>query len=280
MEDFRIAAVSCTSPLGQIGNNLEQTIHWTRQAHAQGADLVCFPELNLTGYCNSPRASDTALSVPGPVTDRLLRLAADENITILAGLAEHNPRGLPFASHGLFTPDGRIEMYRKLHIAPPEKRCYAPGDSVPVFDIGPVCLGIQLCFDAHFPEISSIMTDKGAELLFFPHASPRGSAEEKNISWTRHLSARAFDNGVYVVACNQAGENGNGLYFPGNSLIMDPLGRIIAQETSGKASMLMADLKSAELEAVRSHPMRHFFPHRRPDLYAKEMVRIDSSSKL
>jgi N-carbamoylputrescine amidase len=271
MKDLRIAAVTCVSEVGQVEENLKRTIHWTLKARAMGATLVCFPELNLTGYCNSSRMADIALVVPDEITKELSRLAADQKITILAGMAEHNPNGLPYATHGIFSPDGGIHLYRKLHLAPPEKESFSAGDQVPVFQTKAACIGIQLCYDGHFPELSAIMRDKGAEVLFIPHASPHGTAQEKNRSWTRHLPARAFDNSVYVVACNQSGENCNGLQFAGNSLVIDPSGTILGKGEQGGEAMLLADLKQSQLKAVREHSMRHFYPQRRPGLYAKEM---------
>lgn len=83
----------------------------------------------------------------------------------------------------------------------------------------------------------------------------------------RHLPARAFDNSLYVVACNQTGDNQAGLDFPGLSVILDPSGRIIKKNTDGKEHMIVADLKTEELEKVRGHRMRYFLPNRRPDLY-------------
>jgi predicted amidohydrolase len=267
MEDIRIAAITCPSPVGEIDRNLDETLAWTRKAKQAGAALVCFPELNITGYCNRPEMAGIAESVPGSASDALIRAAMDEGIIILAGLAQSNPGGLPFASHCVFSPDGNLEIYHKVHVAPPEKQTFTPGDTIPVFHSKRMTFGIQLCFDAHFPELSAAMTAKGAEVIFIPHASPRGNAEEKHVSWLRHLTARAFDNSVFIVACNQFGENCNGLAFPGNALVIGPTGEVIVKDTHPQASMLLADLKAADLEAVRNHPMRHFFPHRRPDLY-------------
>jgi N-carbamoylputrescine amidase len=162
-----------------------------------------------------------------------------------------------------------MEAYRKLHLAAPEKAFYTPGDQVPVFHAPGCAFGIQLCYDSHFPEISSIMAARGAEILFMPHASPRGRASQKNRSWLRHLPARAFDNGVFVVACNQWGENAQGLVFSGNALVLGPTGKVIQKNDSGGCEhMLVVDLKADDLIAVRQHPMRYFFPNRRPDLYA------------
>jgi len=267
MKDITIAAITCAAPVGEIEYNLATTVQWTHKARQAGAELVCFPELNITGYCNRAEMADIAQPIPGPISRELSQISRAQDIVVLAGLAEKNPRGNPFASHCIFTPDGQVQIYRKVHTAPPEKQTYTPGDTIPVFKIRSATFGIQLCYDAHFPELSAAMTDKGAEILFMPHASPRGNAEEKHHSWMRHLTARAFDNSVFVVACNQIGENCNGLTFPGNAVAIGPSGELIAKDISPRASMLVVELKAADIEAVRNHPMRHFFPHRRPELY-------------
>lgn len=267
MKNIRIAAITCQSPVGEIDHNLAETIKWTRKAKQAGTDLVCFPELNITGYCNRPEMADIAQPIPGRVSVELAQLATDQGIIILAGMTQSNPHGLPYASHCVFHPDGKIAIYHKVHIAPPEKNTFAPGNTIPVFHALGMTFGIQLCFDAHFPELSAVMTSKGAEVIFIPHASPRGKPEEKHTSWLRHLTARAFDNSIFVVACNQIGENCNGLEFPGNAMVIGPSGEVLAKDTQPHSSMLLADLKAADLDAVRTHPMRHFFPHRRPELY-------------
>jgi len=268
MKDIRIAAVVCRAPVGDIEHNLAQTRHWTRLAKASGADLVCFPELNLTGYCNQAEMAAIALPYPGPETLTLSDLARESAIIILAGLAERNPKGLPFASHFVFHPDGRTEVYRKLHLAPNERQFFSAGDTVPIFHALQASFGIQLCYDGHFPELATAMTAKGAQILFLPHASPRGDAQTKHQSWLRHLPARAYDNGVFVVACNQWGANGKGLTFPGNAVVFDPSGNLLASRLSDDQGLLIVDLKAEAWDAVRSHPMRHFFPNRRPELYS------------
>ncbi len=269
MKDIRIAAIACRAPVGHIEENLQRVVQWVRQARSAGADLVCFPEMNISGYANSTAMASAAQPVPGPSTRVVSNLARETGMIILAGTAEENPHGKPFASHCVFWPDGRLDTYRKLHLAPPEQAYYTPGDQVPVFQADHFKFGILLCYDAHFPEISSAMAAQGAEILFMPHASPRSSAAEKHQSWLRHLPARAFDNGVFVVACNQWGANANGLDFPGNSLVIGPSGMVLAKNDSGDGEhMLVADLTADALAAVRNHPMRYFFPNRRPQLYA------------
>jgi len=104
-------------------------------------------------------------------------------------------------------------------------------------------------------------------LIFIPHASPRGVAADKHRSWMRHLPARAYDNSVFIAACNQIGENGSGLSFPGNAVILGPSGHIITTHLTDREGILFADLKAEELASVRGHEMRYFFPNRRPELY-------------
>ncbi|MCP4692284.1 MAG: hypothetical protein GY859_29840, partial [Desulfobacterales bacterium] len=134
------------------------------------------------------------------------------------------------------------------------------------------------CYDAHFPELSTHMAVNGADLIFIPHASPRGTSAEKYESWMRHLTARAYDNGVFILACNQTGDNEQGLDFPGLAMVLAPTGKILGKDVSGKEVIMVADLKAADLERVRAHRMAYFLPHRRPDLYAKATGAVHGSA--
>jgi N-carbamoylputrescine amidase len=182
-------------------------------------------------------------------------------------MVEKDEKGRIFASHLVVTPKNVSGIYRKTHIAPPERDIFSPGDSIPLFEVEGVKLGIQLCYDAHFPELSTRMAVDGADIIFMPHASPRGTPTEKFNSWMRHLTARAFDNGVFIVACNQVGENQKGLDFPGLAVVVGPSGNILTEKTTGCEAMLVTDLKAEELSAIRDHKMRYFLPNRRPELY-------------
>jgi predicted amidohydrolase len=267
MKDIRIAAVIFNSTVGQVQHNLARMLPWIKKAKKEGADLICFPELNVTGYSTKPEIQGCAESIPGPVSERLVQMAQENQIVILAGMAEKDEKGRIFASHLVVTPNSISGIYRKIHIAPPECSIFSPGNSVPLFEVDGVKVGIQLCYDAHFPELSTRMAVDGVDIIFMPHASPRGTPPEKLASWLRHLTARAFDNSVFIVACNQVGENQNGLDFPGLAVIVGPSGKILAQDTTGCEGLLVADLKSDDLSAVRNHRMRYFLPNRRPDLY-------------
>ncbi len=276
MKDIRIAAAVFQSRLLETDHNLDRMAGLIRRARDRGAAVICFPEMNITGYTSRSEIEAVAEPIPGPVSDRLCRMAAADEIVILAGMAERDGEDRIYVSHLVVEPSGKISVYRKLHIAPPEKGVYSPGETVPLFEIGGIVCGIQLCYDAHFPELSTLMTQRGADVLFMPHASPRGTPEDKYRSWSRHLPARAFDNSLYVIACNQSGVNANGLRFPGIAMVIDPSGNVVARDLSDREGIVVADLSAAALDRVRNHKMRFFFPNRRPGLYRREGPRRSS----
>ncbi|MCU0560918.1 MAG: nitrilase [Desulfobacterales bacterium] len=266
MRSVRIAAAVFNAPLGQTTENLERTEHWAAAARAEGAALVCFPELNVTGYGLAERVKAVAEPVPGAVTESLCDIARRQAIVILAGMAERDAGGRTFASHLVVSPEGVGGVYRKLHIAPPEESLFAAGDRAGLFEAAGVRFGVQLCYDAHFPALSTRMAADGADLIFMPHASPRGTPGEKRSSWMRHMPARAYDNGVFIVACNQTGANGAGMTFPGVAVAIGPDGRVLADYVNDREGLLIAELKAEDLAAVRGHPMRYFLPRRRTDI--------------
>jgi N-carbamoylputrescine amidase len=267
MENIRIACVIFHSPLNQTGLNLERTARWVVRAQSEGVRILCFPEMHLTGYGIRDGIRGLAETIHGPTVQCLIELAEKYRITILAGMAEKDETGRVFASHLVAAPEGLKGVYRKLHIAPPETHLFTGGDGVPVFDIPGLRFGIQLCYDAHFPELSTLMAIRGAEVIFFPHASPRGNSAQKYRSWLRHLIARAYDNSVFVVACNQTGDNGEGLKFPGIALVIEPDGNVLNCSLENKERLFIADLSADALERTRGHRMRNFLSHRRNDLF-------------
>lgn len=269
MQDIRIAVVTMNSRINDTAGNLEKVEGWVEKASAQQARLICFPELNLTGYHSGESILSCAQPIPGPASGFVAELSRKYNITILAGLAEIDDRQQLFATHLAVRPDGATGIYRKTHLGPPERDLFTPGHVAPLFSESGFRYGIQLCYDAHFPELSTRMALAGADAIFLPHASPRSAPEQKVDSWMRHLPARAFDNGLFIIACNLCGDNGCGLSFPGVAVVLGPSGNIITSYAGTDEQMLVTDLTAADLDAVRGHSMRYFLPHRRSDLIHK-----------
>lgn len=267
-EDLTIAAVSLNVRIFRTRDTLDQMARHIRDASGKGASLICFPELSITGYALGETLREIAIPVNGDEVAFLQELASRHRMVILAGLAEKGADEALYATHLAIMPDGTRGVYRKLHVAPPEKDHIKPGDEIPVFYWEGFCFGIQLCYDAHFPELTTRMALKGVHAVFMPHASPRGSSQEKLRSWMRHLPARAFDNGIFVIACNQAGDNGKGLQFPGLSVVIAPSGELVSSVIGGgEDSMMIYTLSQEDMKAVRNHRMRYFLPNRRKDIF-------------
>jgi predicted amidohydrolase len=267
MRDLRVAAVCMHSETGEIQENLDRTAFYVSKASKAGADTVCFPELSLTGYSlQDPNRVYKELGQDA-VIERVLHMARDEKVIIIAGLVERSLKDKPYISQIVAGPRGLMGVYRKTHLSPHEVEAYQAGQEISVFSSQEVTFGIQLCYESHFPEISTVMALKGVEVLFLPHASPRGEPAEKVDSWMRHMTSRAFDNGVYVVACNQTGKNKEGLDFPGVAVVVGPDGRMMENFMGTEEGLIFADLSAALLDEVRKHRMRYFLPNRRPELY-------------
>ncbi|HUU40753.1 MAG TPA: nitrilase-related carbon-nitrogen hydrolase [Desulfatiglandales bacterium] len=267
MRDITLAAVSMQSEFGCIEKNIARMESFVKEGSARGVDMICFPELSVTGYTVKEDPQLYAEPVPGPVSDRIVRIAKEYRVLIMAGVIEKAERVKPYISQIVAGPDGIIGVHRKTHLSPQEKDVYRPGHIIETFKDDNVSFGIQLCYETHFPEMSTIMALQGVEVIFFLYASPNGEPEEKRDSWMRSISARAFDNGVFIVACNQAGDNGMGLAFPGVIMILNPAGKIQDQYTGFQEKMIITELKEGDLKKIRTHRMGYFMENRRPELY-------------
>ncbi len=259
-----LAIVTCLC--NRFTDNLTTCLDIISTAARKGSDLVIFPEMTLTGYGTDHLFSERIFPIDSGLIRTFARLSDQLNIAILVGLAEKVNERM-FGSHLVFTPHTPYGTYQKLHIAPNEQGLFTPGTRIPLFEHARIRFGIQLCYDAHFPELSTAMALQGADLIVLPHASPRGTKQDKFSSWMRHLPARAFDNGVFVAAVNQTGDNGAGLTFPGLSVVIGPDGKLISRRLSSKNHLHFVTLDPKQLAHVRSHRMRYFLPHRRRDLF-------------
>ena len=267
MKDLRLAVVCMQSDFGRIEKNIMRMESFVQKAAAQGASMICFPELSATGYTIKEDPQLHAESVPGPISDRIVKIAEENKLVIMAGMLEKGSADKPHISQIVAGPYGIIGMYQKTHLSPKEKEIYEPGQIIKTFTYDHINFGIQLCYETHFPELSTMMALQGAEIVFFLYASPYRTPQEKRDSWLRDLPARAFDNGIFIVACNQVGENGAGLLFPGVIIVLGPAGKIRYQYTGNKEKMIMAGLKGSDLAKVRTDTMRYFIKYRRPELY-------------
>ena len=184
-----------------------------------------------------------------------------------------------YNSAAVFDRNGQlVGTYRKTHIpayfpselrggtGSYEKFYFSPGTSLPVFEFEGIRFGIQICNDRLYPEPSRKLALQGAEIIFMPIAyATYGNDNYRVAIWDLPLQARAFDNGVFVVAANRVGDE-SGRRHIGMSAIVSPLGgRIIKQATMDGPELLVAEIDLDDVDkARRSLP---WWRDRRPDLY-------------
>ncbi|MBT3346596.1 MAG: nitrilase [Gemmatimonadetes bacterium] len=268
MLDVRIAVAQMTSVVGDTATNLGRIRRLVGQACDEDVDILCLPELCINGYNAGDNDHPAAEDLDGPSVRVLCDLGKQTGLTFLAGLLERDVSGIVFNTQIVFGPDGVQGHYRKTHVPTTENGTWCQGGDLPVFDHPKVRFGIEICYDSHFPEVSTELAERGAEVLFLPHASGGESHEAKLARWLRYMPARAYDNTVYVAVCNQVGDNGAGRVFTGVSFVCDARGQVIAQAAHGdQEEMVVADLASADLQEARRVPETFFRHFRRPTLY-------------
>lgn len=268
---LRVGAVACPSRAGDAAANLAEISRWVAQARCEGIRLLLFPELCLTGYYTNGQ-EPLALTADCPAVATLGQLARTSGVALAVGLAWRDTAGQrPFIAHGVWLPDGSRFLYRKTHLGAREARWFAAGQVLPVFSLPSLRVGVQLCLEQHFPEISQTLALRGAQLLLCPHATPHLSAPLRRESWHISLRARAYDNCVYVLACNAAGDNGQGTPYYGGAMLIDPLGRVLAEDFSARPALVSGVIDIAAAAGVHRSPegtcRRFFAPYRRPELY-------------
>lgn len=271
-ENFRVALVQMDSSKGKK-TNLDKIASFTAKAAGNRADIVCFPELSITGY-TLDRPILHAETIPGASSNTILRLSRQYRIIILTGLIEKEESRLYITQLAVF-PDGRVETYRKTHLGRRERRVFSHGNRLPVFkalnDRGQaVSFAIGICYDMHFPELAAQYALKGALIIFSPHASPLGGIKRIAI-WDRYLGARAYDNSLYVAACNHLGHGGATPWGGGIGIWEPSTADMLKAQTSPNEAILYYDLDLAALERKRNKKNKTFYiKDRRGQLYCLE----------
>jgi len=268
MKNLVIALIQMKSEVGNIDNNLSKIKKYINDAVLNQVDIICFPELSVTGY--SPECSpEYAETIPGYSSRILSQWAQDKQITILAGVCEKIHNLNPYIAQVICTANGKIFKYRKTHLAPHEIAFFSPGHEFPVFDIPQVRFGIEICWELHFPQITTLLSLQGAELVFCPYASAR-TPKDRQQSWHIFLPARAYDNRIFIASCNALGQD-----FGGGLMVCDPEGQIVVEDYQGKESMIIVNLDSSIIEKIRNPNNNSLFQSYYPkflknDLFKKE----------
>ncbi len=256
MQRYMAAAVQMSSGSDRAANVTRAT-GLVREAAARGARLVVLPEVFSWRGGRAEEAAH-AETVPGPTTAAMAELARECSIYLCIGsLLERAGDGRPYNTSCLFDPAGQlVGRYRKIHlfdvdlpgrVAVCESDTRAPGDEVVAVSTPLGTLGMSICYDLRFPELYRRLARAGAEVLLVPSAFtfPTGAAH-----WEVLCRARAVENQCYLIAADQTGTSPNGHADWGDSLIVDPWGRVLGRAPDGEG-VVTAEIDRAYLARVR-----------------------------
>jgi deaminated glutathione amidase len=259
--------------LGTKRENLRISQDYIREAAQKRVQLICFPEFQM-GYESGESSFHLELAAEpvngGKFALELRSAAKKNNIHVLATIYERgdtkNTSRVYDTAILIDNKGAIISLYRKVHLydalGVKESLKFIAGNNIPKPNPTPVgIIGMMICYDIRFPEMSRILAVQGAEILVTPSAWFQGIMKEDH--WTTLVKARSIENGLYIVAPNQVGNT-----FSGRSMVVDPFG-IPLLDMGDREGM-----EIVEIDLSRVHKVRKSLPllkNRRTDLYGKHI---------
>lgn len=262
---MRIAIYQGPAGPGSSEHNLRRLGHWAAEAARQGAHLVVFPEMFLSGY-NIGASAAQALAQPpdGELPEAVASIARAQGIAIAYGYPEASEHGAVYNAAQLVDAQGqRLLDYRKAHLfGALDRAMFSPGDGgFAVVQLHGWSLGLLICYDVEFPEAVRQLALAGAELVLVPTANMAGFEFVAQVT----VRARAYENGCYLAYANYCGVEAD-LHYCGLSSLSGPAGEIVAAaQAQAKECLLVADLDRNHLAKLRASTP--YLQDRRPDLY-------------
>ncbi len=261
MTPLRIALAQFGPGLGEVAANLARMLAFLDEAVAGSADLVCYPELCVSGYLLDPGAyDDVLLDAVERAEATLTAAAAAAGVAVVYGAPARRPHGLANTVVHV-AGDGSRAVYDKTHMDVKEREVFAPGSTFVTAGDG---LGLACCYDLAFPEPTRMLALQGARVLLVPMAWEVA----RSFVLDRVAAARAVENVAYLVCVNQCGTVGP-FHFRGASRVVDPLGETVLL-LGNDEELSIADVDLGLVDGLRDRSDARTYPlldDWRPDLY-------------
>jgi predicted amidohydrolase len=278
MKSVRVALAQIEPTLGEPEANLELHLATVERAREEGAAVLVFPELSLTGYLLMDQVPDVAVGEDDAVFARLAR--ASREIDLVVGLVEEAPGHRFYNAAAYFSGGCLVHLHRKLYLPTYgpflEARDFSAGEKLRRFDAPYAPCGMLICEDLWHSTSAWLLAQEGAEIIYVLSNGPtRGARPGRGITslgvWRQLLQVTAQLQTVFMVLVNRTGCE-DGLSFGGGSMVVDPFGRVVAE-----LPPLEAGLVTLELDAELLRRARTAYPLLREEnleLVRREMGRI------
>lgn len=274
-----LIAVAQTEPkLADVAHNLELALARMEEAAAQGVKLLVLPEAHLTGYVfnSAEEALRHAVEVPGPESDALVAAAGRLGLHAVVGAIQREGDVLrnsaivvgPAGAGGAGDPGRLIGVHHKTHLPfLGVDRFVTAGASLDVFDTALGKIGVEICYDLRFPEVTRTLALHGALLVAHPTNWPLAATTNADFI----TKTRALENRIFLLTANRCGTE-RGTEFCGWSQICDPGGQRIVETGKAGETLLVAEADLAKARDKNIIPIpgeyeMHLWGHRRPELY-------------
>jgi predicted amidohydrolase len=265
---IKLALAQISSKRENKKANLQKIEKFTILSKEQGANLVIFPELSLTGYVLHDQVYELAEAILGPSTKKVEELAKKTGMHIIFGMPELSEKteATIFNTAVFVGPTGIIGKFRKMYLPThsvfEEKRYFRPGYQTAVFNTHVGNVGLFICYDIFFPEVCRLTRLKGAELMVCISASP---AVRRNY-FEIFTAARALENTAFLAYVNLAGVE-DGLQFWGGSRLVSPTGDVLAKAKYDEEDLVVCEVDYRDIRSAET-----FIPtlrDLRPELFEK-----------
>ena len=275
MEKIKIAAIQMPTVADKM-ENVRTVKTYLEKIKDENPDFVILPEMFCCPY-QTENFPIYAEKEGGPVWQQLSGYAKQYGIYLIGGsMPEKDAEGNVYNTSYIFDREGKqIGKHRKVHLFDidvkggqtfKESDTLTAGDSDTVFDTEFGKIGVMLCFDIRFPELSRMMVNDGARIVFVPAAFNMTTGPAH---WELSFRTRALDNQIYMVGCAPARDVSAGYISWGHSIVTDPWGRVIDM-LDEKKGILLAELDMDYEEQVREElPL---LKSRRKDMYRLEKL--------
>jgi predicted amidohydrolase len=265
---MRVAVAQIEPKLGEKERNLAECLARLEAAAAEDAQLLVLPECAIPGYMfdSAEEAMPFAEEIPGPSTEALAEACRRLGVHVVCGLLERDGDLLRNAAV-LVGPDGLVGTYRKSHLPfLGVDRFAEPGDELPVYETPLGRIGVEICYDLRFPEVTRTLALRGADIVAHPTNFPVAARIQTELITV----ARAAENRIFLLTANRVGKERRG-EFCGWSQIVDPYGRRLAEANETDEALLVAEIDVEQARdkdyVIPGEYELYLFGHRRPELY-------------